>query len=60
MTEKCKTCKKELNSGIWLAPQFPDEKTLLFCSDQCKQEHIKTKLNRIKGNYPNFYNKIVK
>ena len=26
MTQTCKTRKKEFNSGIWLAPQFRDEK----------------------------------
>lgn len=32
MTETCKTCKKEYVSGIWMSPQFVDEKVLLFCS----------------------------
>lgn len=60
MSETCKTCKKEFNSGIWLAPQFPDEKVLLFCSDKCQHEHVKAKLERIRGNYPIFYEKIMK
>lgn len=55
MTEKCKTCKKQFNSGIWLAPQFRDEKVLLFCSNKCKKEYIKMKLRRIKMNYPGYY-----
>lgn len=60
MSEKCRTCRKEFISGIWLASQFIDEKVLLFCSDKCKNQHIKEKLDRIKGNYPGFYNKIMK
>ncbi|MBU2576771.1 MAG: 50S ribosomal protein L24e [Nanoarchaeota archaeon] len=58
--EKCKTCKKEINSGIWLAPQFRDEKVLLFCSEKCRKEYIKTKLNRIKVSYPKYYEKVMK
>ncbi|MDP4039534.1 MAG: hypothetical protein Q8P57_03060 [Candidatus Pacearchaeota archaeon] len=60
MSEKCKTCRKEFISGIWLAPQFIDEKVLLFCSNKCKNQHIKEKLDRIKWNYPGFYKKIMK
>ena len=60
MSEKCKSCGKEFNSGIWLAPQFSNEKVLLFCSDKCKNEYVKLKLNRIKDNYPGFYDKIMK
>jgi len=60
MSEKCKTCKKEFDSGIWIAPQFIDEKVLLFCSNKCKKDYIKAKLNRIKWNYPDYYNKIMK
>ncbi len=29
MSEKCKSCKREFDSEIWLAPQFKDEKVLL-------------------------------
>jgi len=60
MTETCKTCKKEFSSGIWMSPQFIDEKVLLFCSDKCKKEYIQTKLERIKISYPDYYNKIMK
>lgn len=60
MTETCKTCKEEFNSGIWLAPQFKDEKVLLFCSDKCKNEYIRSKLERIKVDYPKYYNKLLK
>ena len=60
MTETCKTCKKEFSSGIWMSPQFIDEKVLLFCSDKCKIGYIQTKLKRIKVNYPNYYDKIMK
>ncbi|MEK6859462.1 MAG: hypothetical protein AABX54_01475 [Nanoarchaeota archaeon] len=60
MTEACKTCKGEFDSGIWLAPQFSDEKVLLFCSEKCKEEYIKQKLGRIKSGYPGYYKKIMK
>src|SRR3989344_6059169 len=60
MTETCKFCKQELNSGIWLSPQFTDEKVLLFCSEKCKEEYLKKKLERIKIEYPNYYEKIKK
>ena len=60
MAEKCKTCKNIFNEGIWLAPQFSDEKVLLFCSERCKYEYIKAKLQRIKFNYPKYYEKVVK
>ena len=60
MAEKCKTCKKEFNSGIWVSPQFRDEKVLLFCSNKCKNNYIRSKLERIKWNYPNYYKKIMK
>jgi ribosomal protein L24E len=58
MAETCKTCRKEFESGIWLSPQFRDEKVLLFCSDKCKQEYLENKLRRIKVNYPDYYEKI--
>ena len=58
--EKCKTCHKIFNSGIWLSPQFKDEGVLLFCSDKCKSKYIKMKLNRIKWNYPEYYKKLMK
>ena len=60
MSETCKTCKKGFDSGIWISPQFRDEKILLFCSEKCKNEYIKKKLNRIKTEYPNYYDKIIK
>ena len=60
MTETCKTCRKEFISGIWMSPQFIDEKVLLFCSDKCKKEYIQTKLERIKISCPDYYNKIMK
>lgn len=58
MNEKCKTCKKEINSGIWLSPQFSDEMILLFCSEKCKKDYIKAKLKHIKDGYPEFYEKV--
>lgn len=60
MREICKTCRKEFGFGIWISPQFKDERVLLFCSDKCKNEYIKMKLERIKANYPNYYDKITK
>ncbi len=58
MTEKCKTCKEEIDSGIWISPQFVDEGVLLFCSEKCKDEYIQAKLERIKVQYPKYYEKI--
>ena len=58
MTEICKTCRKEFNFGIWMSPQFENEKVLLFCSEKCKNEYIDMKLTRIKVNYPDYYKKI--
>ena len=60
MTETCKTCRKKFDSGIWVASQFADEGVLLFCSEECKKEYLKMKLRRIKTQYPNYYNKIMK
>lgn len=60
MSETCKTCKKEFSSGIWLSPQFPDEKVLLFCSEACKMEYINMKLRRIKEEYPKYYDNVIK
>lgn len=59
MTEKCKNCGEEFDSGIWLAPEFKDEKVLLFCSEKCKKEDLKRKLERIKIEYPGHYKKII-
>lgn len=60
MSETCKACRKKFDSGIWMSPQFRDERVLLFCSEKCKKEYLKIKLNRIKANYPRYYDKIVK
>ncbi|MDO8460091.1 MAG: hypothetical protein Q7S74_03210 [Nanoarchaeota archaeon] len=60
MTETCKTCKKEFDAGIWIAPQFADEGVLLFCSEECKKEYLKKKLKKIKIEYPKYYEKIMK
>ena len=60
MTETCKTCRKKFDSGIWISPQFADEGVLLFCSEKCKKEYLKMKFRRIKTQYPNYYNKIMK
>ena len=58
MTERCKTCRKDFDSGIWMSPQFKDKRILLFCSEKCKNEYIDMKLRRIKVNYPSYYKKI--
>ena len=60
MKIKCKTCNNEFKSGIWLAPEFADEKVLLFCSEKCKKEYIKSKLMRLKSSYPDYYKKLLK
>jgi len=60
MNEHCKICKKECSEGIWLSPQFSNEKVLLFCSEKCKQKYILAKLERIKVNYPVYYEKLKK
>jgi len=59
MGETCTSCRKEFDSGIWLSPQFREEKVLLFCSEKCKENYLKLKLRRIKVNYPNYYEKII-
>ncbi|RLE47734.1 hypothetical protein DRJ25_01675 [Candidatus Woesearchaeota archaeon] len=56
--ERCVMCKRECQSGVWLAPQFDNEKVLLFCSEECKNKYIQKKLERIKMNYPSFYEKV--
>jgi len=58
--EKCKFCRKECSAGIWLSPQYKSEKVLLFCSSECKNKHLSTKMERIKVNYPKFYDKLIK
>jgi ribosomal protein L24E len=60
MSEQCKTCHNQFDFGIWLAPQFQDEKVLLFCSEKCKKEYQKMKLARLKVEYPNYYKKLIK
>jgi len=60
MSELCKTCKNKFESRIWMSPQFKDEKVLLFCSEKCKEGYIKMKLERIKVNYPSYYDKVIK
>ena len=44
MGESCKTCRKGFDFGIWMSPQFGNEKVLLFCSEKCKKKYIKMKL----------------
>ena len=43
-----------------MTQQFADEKVLLFCSEKCKKEYIKMKLERIKAEYPGYYKKMMK
>lgn len=56
--ESCKFCKEKCQSGIWLSPQFANEKTLLFCSKECQEKYIKEKFEKIKVNYPSFYENV--
>jgi len=58
MGEFCKTCRKKFESGIWLSPEFVNEKVFLFCSEDCKKKYLKMKLRRIKTQYPKYYKKI--
>lgn len=60
MGERCKECKKEIEKGIWLSPEFIEENILLFCSEKCKANYLKNKLRGIKEEYPNHYEKIKK
>lgn len=60
MSPICKNCHEKFDSGIWMSPQFKDERVLLFCSDKCKKEYIKMKLQRIKVNYPKYYDRLMK
>ncbi len=60
MSETCKNCRQKFDSGIWLAPQFDNEKVLLFCSAKCEKRYIQMKLQRIKNKYPDYYKKIMK
>ncbi len=60
MTETYKTCRNNIDSGIWMSTQFRDEKVFLFCSDKCPGEYIKMKLERIKSSYLQYYNKLMK
>jgi len=59
MAKKCKNCHKEFESGIWIASQFADEKVLLFCSEKCKKEYKRKKLEHIKSGYPGYYKKLI-
>ncbi len=59
MNETCKTCKKVFDLGICMSPQFNDEKVLLFCSEKCRLEYLKYKLQHIKSSYPKYYDKLV-
>ena len=58
VSEKCRLCHKECFTGIWLSPQFKDEKVLLFCSVLCKDKYVSMKLERIRINYPKFSDKV--
>ena len=58
MSEICKTCRNKFDSGIWISPQFKDEKVLLFCSEKCKDKYLKMKLERIKVDYHQYYDRI--
>jgi len=56
--ERCKNCGEEFDSGIWVGSQFANEKVYLFCSDKCRIEFLKCKLEKIRLEYPSFYDKL--
>ncbi|MFH1276732.1 MAG: hypothetical protein ABIH82_06490 [Candidatus Woesearchaeota archaeon] len=60
MSETCKTCKEQFDSGVWKAPQFNNEKVLLFCTEKCRNKYLNMKLERIKVEYPGYYQKLLK
>jgi ribosomal protein L24E len=60
MPEKCKKCKKEIESGIWESSKFKEQRIYLFCSEKCRDEFIKARLEKIKIEYPDYYQKIMK
>ncbi len=57
---KCRVCKEEINSGIFVESSFKEKTLFLFCSEKCKKELIKNRLRRIKAEYPKYYYKIKK
>ena len=58
--EKCIFCRKECSAGIWRSPQYKSEKVLLSCSADCRDKYLLMKMERIKVNYPKFYDKLIK
>ena len=56
--EKCKFCREDCSAGIWISPQYKSENVLLFCSTNCRDKYISNKMERIKVNYPKFYEKL--
>jgi hypothetical protein len=58
MTNNCKFCDKEIVRGIFVSPQFPNEKTWLFCNETCKRKFLKMKIKRINLEYPKYFEKI--
>ncbi len=39
---------------------FRHENVLLFCSEECKEEYLRKKIERIKVSYPKYYGKLMK
>jgi len=60
MSKACRNCKKEISSGIWIESKFKDTPIYIFCSEKCKEEYSKSKLTRIKTEYPKYHEKIMK
>lgn len=57
---KCTECKQEISSGIWVESKFKDSSLLLFCTEKCKKEYIRRKIEKIKTGYPEYYKKEMK
>jgi len=57
---RCKNCKINALSGIWVESQFKGNSPLLFCSEECKKDFVRMRLNRIKVEYPKYYEKVMK
>lgn len=56
----CLQCKKKNSSGIWIESKFKENPILIFCSEKCKNEYLKRKIDKIKIEYPKYYEKIIK
>lgn len=55
----CLECKKKNSFGIWIESKFKENPILIFCSEKCKNDYLKRKIDKIKTEYPKYYNKIL-